>query len=190
MQKNQFTPIKEMLERAHHGLSFPMSTIVKVYSTLNAIANQKESFLQFVDFLYLLYQLSLSPNTRVLAGSSYAQPEKWPDEDRIMVVKQYIDDHFAENPTLSELADLVCMTPSSFSRYFKNKTDSTLSNYIIDVKLAYAVRLLLDTSHSIAEICYDCGFNNQSNFNRIFKSKKGQTPREFRASFRKNKSIV
>ena len=58
------------------------------------------------------------------------------------------------------------------------------------MRLACAVRLLVDTTLSISEICCECGFNNQSNFNRIFKSKKGQTPRDFRASFKKNKTIV
>lgn len=190
LTRNQFASIKEMLRRAEHGLSFPLSTIMKVYSTLNTIAGEKESFVQFVSFLYLLYQLSLAPDARVLAGSSSAQPERGHEGDRIQTVRQYIDDHFTENPTLSELAALVYMTPSAFSRYFKFHTGTTLSDYIIDVKLAYAVRLLVDTSHSISEICYECGFNNQSNFNRIFKSKKGQTPREFRATFKKNKTIV
>ena len=82
------------------------------------------------------------------------------------------------------------MSPSSFSRFFKLRTGSTLSDYIIDVKIAYAIRMLVDTTSTISEICYECGFNNQSNFNRIFKSKKGQTPREFRTTFKKNKTIV
>ena len=179
-----------MLKRADHGLSFPLATIIKVYAVLNTIAQEKESFVQFINFLYLLYQLSLSPDACVLAGRAYAQPDRGQEESRIQTVHQYIDDHFTENPTLSELADLVCMTPSAFSRFFKHKTGSSLSNYIIEVKLAYAIRLLVDTSFSVSEICYECGFNNQSNFNRIFKSKKGQTPREFRASFKKNKTIV
>ncbi len=188
--KNQFSSIKKMLQRAEYGLSFPLSTVMEVYATLNTIAQEKESFVQFINFLYLIYQLSLAPNARVLAGSSNAQPDRGQEENRILTVRQYIDDHFTENPTLSELADLVCMTPSAFSRFFKQKTGSSLSNYIIEVKLAYAIRLLVDSTLSVSEICYECGFNNQSNFNRIFKSKKGQTPREFRASFKKNKTIV
>ena len=190
LTKNQFASIKEMLHRAEHGLSFPLPTIIQVYSTLNTVAAEKERFVQFINFLYLLYQLSLAPDARVLAGSSSAQQDRAQEEDRIQTVRQYIDDHFTENPTLSELADLVCMTPSAFSRFFKLRTGTSLSNYIIDVKLAYAVRLLVDSSLTISEICYECGFNNQSNFNRIFKAKKGQTPRDFRASFKKNKTIV
>ena len=190
LTRNQFTSIKEMLLRAEHGLSFPLDTIIKVYSTINTIAREKESFVQFINFLYLLYQLSLAPNAHILAGSTSAQPDRMHEGDRIQTVRQYIDDHFTENPTLSELAGMVCMTPSAFSRFFKLHTGTTLSDYIIDVKLAYAVRLLVDTSHSISEICYECGFNNQSNFNRIFKSKRNMSPREFRQIYKKKRVLV
>ena len=188
--RNQFASIKEMLSRAEHGLAFPLPTIVQVYSTLNAVAREKESFVQFMNFMHLLYQLSLCPDARVLAGSSYA-PSDWEQEgSRILAARQYIDDHYQEDLTLPGMAEMFSMTPAAFSRLFKIKTGSSLSNYIIDVRLACAVRLLVDTDLSISEICCECGFNNQSNFNRIFKSKKGQTPRDFRASFKKNKTIV
>ena len=190
ISKTQFASIKEMFQRAEHGLAFPLPTIMQVYATLNSIAGEQEGFVQFVNFLYLLYQLSLAPDARVLAGSSYALPDLGQEEDRIQAVKQYIDEHFKENPTLSQLSAMAYMSPSAFSRFFKLRTGSTLSDYIIDVKIAYALRMLVDTTSTISEICYECGFNNQSNFNRIFKSKKGQTPREFRTTFKKNKTIV
>ena len=108
----------------------------------------------------------------------------------MQTVKQYIDEHFTENLTLATLSDMVCMTPSAFSRFFKTRTGRTLSDYIIDIRLGHAARMLVDTSMTGSEICYECGFNNQSNFNRIFKSKRGLTPRDFRAMFKKNKVIV
>lgn len=64
------------------------------------------------------------------------------------------------------------MTDVSFSRFFKLRTGKNLSDYIIDIRLGFASRLLVDSTMSIAEICYECGFNNLSNFNRIFKKKR------------------
>ena len=61
------------------------------------------------------------------------------------------------------------------------------SDYIIDIRLGFAARLLVDSTMSVAEICYDCGFNNLSNFNRIFKKKKACSPKEFRENYRKKK---
>lgn len=88
------------------------------------------------------------------------------------------------------MASLVGMSPSAFSRFFKQHTNKTLSSYIIDMRLGIAARMLVDTSQNIAEICYACGFNNLSNFNRVFKLKRGMSPREFRQIYMKTKTIV
>ena len=82
------------------------------------------------------------------------------------------------------------MSPSSFSRFFKLRTGKSLSDYILDIRLGFAARMLVDSTKNISEICFECGFNNISNFNRIFKAKRGVTPREFRSMFKKNKVIV
>ena len=190
LSKNQFASIRQMLERAQLGLSFPIETIMEVYSILNSLVGMKEKFYQYLQFMVLMYKLSISDGSKVLASSSFAHSEKSSESDRVLLVKQYINDHFTEDLSLSTLADLVCMTPSAFSRFFKTRTGRTLSDYIIDIKLGYAARMLVDTSKSVSEICYECGFNNQSNFNRIFKAKRGLTPRDFRAMFKKNKVIV
>ena len=72
----------------------------------------------------------------------------------------------------------------------KLHTGRNLSDYIIDIRLGYAARLLVDTSRSVSEISFDCGFNNLSNFNRIFKRKKSCSPTEFRENYHKTRIIV
>jgi transcriptional regulator GlxA family with amidase domain len=89
-----------------------------------------------------------------------------------------------------QLADLVGMSPGSFSRFFHQRTGHTISEYIVDIRLGHAARMLVDTDKTISEICYACGFGNLSNFNRTFKSKRHSTPREFRAIYKKNKVVV
>ena len=190
LSKNQFSSIRQMLEKARLGLSFPMKTIMEVYSILNGMVGMQEKFQQYLQFLVLMYKLSMSENAKVLASSSLVSLDKSLESDRVHIVKQYIDSHFMEDISLTTMADLVCMTPSAFSRFFKTRTGRALSDYIIDVRLGHAVRMLVDTSKSVSEICSECGFNNQSNFNRIFKSKRGLTPRDFRVAFKKNKVIV
>ena len=190
LSKNQFASIRQMLDKAELGLSFPMETIMEVYAILNGMAGMQEKFYQYMQFLLLMYRLSVSDGAKVLASSSFAHSEKGEENDRIQTVKQYVKDHYMEDLTLTELAESVSMTPSAFSRFFKGRTGRTLSDYIIDVRLGNAARMLVDTSKSVSEVCYDCGFNNQSNFNRIFKSKRGVTPSDFRAMFKKNKVIV
>lgn len=190
LSKKQFASIRRMLKRAGHGLSFPVSAIMKVYSTLDTIAGEQSRFVQFLKFLYVMYELSVADDARVLASSSFAHTVRTTESRRVQKVKQYIDDNYSRPLRLADMADLVGMTPVAFSRFFRQRTDRTLSEYIIDIRLGYAARMLVDSTKNISEICYECGFNNLSNFNRTFKAKRGLTPRDFRAMFKKNKVIV
>ncbi len=190
LSRNQFASIKRMLARAGHGLSFPLASIMKIYSVLDTIASEQERFIQFLKFLYILYELSVSDDSRVLASSSFAHSAKSTESRRVQKVKQYIDDNYSKPLKLAELADLVGMSPVAFSRFFRRRTDRTLSDYIVDIRLGHAARMLVNTTKNVSEICYECGFNNLSNFNRTFKAKRNYTPREFRAMFKKNKVLV
>ena len=190
LSKNQFASIRRMLRRAEHGLAFPLSSIMKVYSTLDDIANENERFVQFLKFLYVLYELSISDDARVLASSSFAHTARSNESRRVEKVKQYINEHYAKPLKLEDLAGLVGMSPVAFSRFFRQRTGRTLSEYIVEIRLGYAARMLVDSTKNISEICYECGFNNLSNFNRTFKSKRGFTPRDFRTMFKKNKVVV
>ena len=190
LSKNQFASIQKMLGIAKSGLCFPMPAIMKIYSALDALIAENEKFKQFLNFLQILYDLSNAEGARVLSSSSFAKSERSVEGRRVLKVKDYISLHYAEDIKLSYLSSLVGMSPSAFSRFFKLRTGRTLSDYIIDMRLGAAARMLVDTNKNIAEICYECGFNNLSNFNRIFRSKKGITPRDFRSVFKKNKILV
>lgn len=190
LSKNQFSSIQRMLRRAEYGLSFPLSTIMKVYSILDDIANDNERFVQFLKSLYILYELSVSEGVRVLASSSFAHSPRKVESRRVEKVRQYIDEHYSDQLKLADLAALVGMNPVSFSRFFHQRTGRTLSEYIVDIRLGHAARMLVDTSKTVSEICYGCGFNNLSNFNRTFKARRNCTPRDFRAMYKKNKVVV
>lgn len=190
IHKNQFDTIRRMIERAKKGLSFPMSTILKVYAKLDTLASEKEGFYAVIKFLTILYELSLCEDAQTLSSSSFAKIGVLSDSRRVQKVQEYINVHYKEEVRLNFLANMVGMTPVSFSRFFKLRTGKNLSDYIIDIRLGFASRLLVDSTMSIAEICYECGFNNLSNFNRIFKKKKTCSPKEFRENYRKKKKLV
>lgn len=193
LSKNQFASIRKMLDDAQYGISFPMETIMKVYHVLDKLAletTEDERFLQFLKFLYILYELSVSEGAKVLASNSSAKHAGREESRRIQKVKQFIDEHYTEDLGLSQIADLAGMSPVAFSRFFRQRTGGTLTDYIVDIRLGHAARLLVDTDKNVSEICYECGFNNLSNFNRAFKSKRGSSPREFREKYKKNKVVV
>ena len=190
LNKSQFSSISKMLSKASHGLNFSVRTIMRVYSYLDSLSSVTEPFNQYLNFLKILYELSQDEEARILASSSFARASRDKESRRVMKVKQYVNDHYSEDLRLESLASLAGMTPPAFSRFFKSRTGRTLSDYIIDIRLGNAARLLVDTTQNVSEICYSCGFNNLSNFNRIFKAKRGYTPRDFRALFKKKRVFV
>lgn len=191
LDKNQFHSIKQMIDKAQYGLSFPVECILKVYPLLDKLAKESANFYSVLDFLSLFHELSLfSEKARSLSNSSYAKAEVSSDSRRISKVQNHIHNSFKENITLHDLADLAGMSPVSFSRFFKLRTGKSVSDYIIDIRLGNACRLLVNSQLSIAEVGYNSGFNNLSNFNRLFRKKKMCSPKEFRANYRKTKFII
>ena len=188
--RNPFNSMKKMMLEAQKGLSFPLDAIMRVYQQLDTLSSVKDGFYAFMQFLTILYELSKCDGARTLASSSFAKVEVSSDSRRVQKVKSYIDQHYKEEIRLTKVADIAGMSPSAFSRFFKLHTGRNLSEYIIDQRLGYASRMLVDSTHSIAEIGLGCGFNNLSNFNRIFKKRKGCSPSEFRENYHKTRIIV
>ena len=179
-----------MLIRAQRGLAFPPKAIMLVYNRLVRLSSIDEGFLAVQEFFSILYELSKFDDARELASSSFAKVEVVSESKRILKVKNYIDEHYKDDLSLEQLADLVGMTPTAFSRYFKQRTAKNISEYIVDIRLGHAARLLVDTSDSVSEICWATGFNTLSNFNRLFRKRKGCSPTEFREKYQKTKVIV
>lgn len=188
--RNPFNSMRKMMVEAQKGLCFPMDAIMKVYQQLDTLSSIKDGFYAFQQFLTILYELSRCDGARTLATSSYAKVNVASDSRRVLKVKSYINENYMHEIRLSDMASLAGMSPSAFSRFFKLHTGRNLTDYIIDMRLGYASRQLVDSTNSIAEISYSCGFNNLSNFNRIFRKKKGCSPSEFRENYHKTRIIV
>ena len=187
--RNPFNSMKKMMLEAQKGLAFPMEAIIRVYQMLDTLSSIKDGYYAFIQFLTILYELSKYEG-RPLASSSYAKVEISSDSRRVQKVRSFIDQNYRDEIRLPQVAEIAGMSPSAFSRFFKLHTGRNLSDYVIDLRLGYASRLLVDSSRSVAEIGYTCGFNNLSNFNRIFKKRKGCSPTEFRENYHKTRVIV
>ena len=188
--RNPFLSIRKMMNEARKGLCFPLSAIMSVYKQLDTLSSINDGFYAVMQFMTILYELSRCEGARTLASSSFAKVAVEDDSRRILKVKNYINENYMDELRLAQMAEIAGMSASAFSRFFKQHTGRNLSDYIIDIRLGYATRKLVDTSRSISEISFECGFNNLSNFNRIFKKKKGCSPSEFRENYHKTRIIV
>lgn len=188
--KNPFRSIYRMLNMARHGLVFPMDAIMQVYTPLLELSSVKDGYTAFMRFIDILHTMSKCEGMRTLAATSYAKVNLGEDSHRILKVKDYIDNNYMDEIKLKTLAGIACMSDAAFSRFFKLHTGRTVSDYIIEIRLGYASRMLVDTDKTVADISFQCGYNNLSNFNRVFKRKKGCSPTEFREYYHKTKVIV
>lgn len=98
----------------------------------------------------------------------------------INTAAKYIRSNFSRTITLKETAAKVKLSENYFSKLFKEKTGFGFAQYLIDIRLSEASKLLTDTNFSITEIAYRCGFNDSSYFTYQFKKHKGVTPFKFR----------
>lgn len=187
---NSFKSITDMMVRAQAGLAFPKSAIMQVYPRLQRLSSIEEGFWAVQELFCTLYELSKYTEARTLASSSFAKTDTANESRRVSKIKNYIDEHYMDELRLEQLSNLVAMTPSAFSRFFHQRTGKSLAEYIVDVRLGHAARMLIDSIAPVSEICFRCGFNTLSNFNRLFRKRKGCSPTEFREKYVKTKVIV
>jgi AraC-like DNA-binding protein len=183
LQRNQMSFIRKMFEKSLRGILFSKETTEFIKPRLLALT-EKHGFDSVLELISILHDLSISRNIRILSNTSFNNTDTISyNSRRIKSVMDYLYKNFHKEVSLSEAARLVAMSEVAFSRFFKLRTGKTFVDTLNEVRLGHASRLLIDTTQSINEIAYRCGFNNMSNFNRIFKKKKGCTPKEFRFEY-------
>ncbi len=183
LRRNQLSFVRIMLERSVRGILFSKQTTQQLSSRILSL-NKKTGFDSVLELLSILHDLSTSRNMRILSDACFNTNDLFSYHSRrVEKVINYINLNFQKPISLTEVARLVNMTESAFSRFFKARTGMTFIDSLTKIRLGHSSRMLIETTQSIAEIAYDCGFNNISNFNRIFKKRKGCTPKEFKESY-------
>ena len=190
LSKNQLAPIKSMLEESAGGIVFEAESIARVANRLYALVAGEAGFGGVLELMGILNQLAEDHHYRRLSSNSYVAVKPACDSRRVQKVQDYVNEHYRDDIRLNVLAEIAGMTPTAFSRFFKLRTGRSVSDYVIDVRLGHASQMLVTSALSVAEICYACGFNNVSNFNRIFKKKKVHTPKIFREIYKYHKKLV
>jgi AraC-like DNA-binding protein len=186
LKRNQLSFIRKMFEHSSRGILFSKETATQLTNRLLNL-NQKHGFDSVLELLSILHDLSISRNMHLLSDTTFNnnKPLSY-NSRRVEKAMEYMNQNFDKAITLGEVAKLANMTETAFSRFFKARTGTNFIDSLNDIRLGHASRMLIETTESISEVAYHCGFNNMANFNRIFKKKKGCTPKEFRESYSKS----
>ncbi|MEJ7737174.1 MAG: AraC family transcriptional regulator [Chitinophagaceae bacterium] len=183
LQRNQMRNIRSMFEQSFRGILFSEETIKALKPRIMNLP-EKHGFDSVLELVSILSELSISPGQRTLSEMAVKGAETINyNSRRIATIMHYLNTNFENEISLGRAAKLVSMSEVAFSRFFKARTGKNFIDALNEIRLGNASRMLIDTTHSINEIAFKCGFNNISNFNRVFKKRKKCTPKEFRLEF-------
>lgn len=189
LKRNQLSQIGKMFESSKRGVLFAPETIQEVAPRIIGL-NKLNSFDSILELLSIFQYLAHTPDMQLLSESTFNLDRFDYNSRRIEKVFEFMNANFSKQITLTEVSRVANMPEASFSRFIKNRTGYTFIDSLTEIRLGHVTRMLIDTSYSIAEIAAKCGFNNMANFNRTFKSKKGCTPKEFKADYHGNTIFV
>jgi AraC-like DNA-binding protein len=178
-QLGEMHEVRALLARCRVGLSFHGTARERVARALEQMSDLNGAA-RLVAFIEILQELAKSRDYRRLASPTYAPSLALYQGERINRVCELISRRFRENLTQAEAARVAKMSGPSFSRFFRRATNKTFRAFLNEVRVGHASRLLLESDQSVAEICYDSGFGNLSNFNRQFLKLRKISPRDFR----------
>ena len=177
-QTPEANAILSLIEKSKRGLRFTGRTQRYAAEALLKMTKQK-GMPRVLSLISLLEKLARSRGTKSLASPAY-DPSGHTADSRTDRVCRFINDHVTEPITQSQAADLIGMSGPAFSRFFRQRVGMTYSRYVHELRIGHACRLLIESDRSITDICFASGFNNLSNFNRVFLSIKGVSPRAYR----------
>ncbi|BDD02852.1 AraC family transcriptional regulator [Aureibacter tunicatorum] len=176
--------IKDLIKKSGRGLKITGETRDLIAPLLETLKDL-EGFFRIIKMLEILNLIAenLESDVEYLSSLSYSKFLKESDSKKINDVFEYVMQNFSENIKLSDVADIANMSVTSFCRYFKLRTRKTFSLFLNEIRVGHACKLLKENKYNISEICYECGFNNISNFNRQFKAITNYTPTEYKKKF-------
>lgn len=175
MELPEMAAIKKMLQQAHLGISFHFPNPHGIQDTLMQMV-QQTPFERIISILLLLQQLAIEEKRHQISKTPFANQYMNHQSKRIDKIYDYILNNFDKEIKLEHCASIANMTPASLCRFFKQKTKKSLSEFTNEVRIGFACKLIIEDRLSISDICFRCGYNSLSYFNRQFKKITGVAP--------------
>jgi len=185
LEKPEMHRIRQLLLQARRGLEWTGSTRERTRQTLVQLADLPTGFSGLMSLLQLLDELAGASDRRYITSLGYTNTTKPAEADRMRRVHDYVLDHFQEPIRLEAVADRVGMTPAAFCRYFKARANKTFSQFVAEVRIGHACKLLMEGRGNVTQVSLESGYRTLSNFNRQFSEITGYTPTQYIRTYQK-----
>jgi AraC-like DNA-binding protein len=178
----EMSPVRRLLERSAQGIRFADSVRRKIGPRMIRMGRQR-GLARLIELLEILRILSQAPVDRILSSRAFTRTVGFADRERIDRICRYVAENSTRPIVLAETAAAAHMSVPAFTRFFRKCTGKTFLEYLTELRVGAACRLLMETDRTVAQVSSAAGFGNLSNFNRRFRDLKGITPREFRRQY-------
>lgn len=176
----EFVDVKNLLEQSNFGVLFNKSIADELHNDLVEIVDLPKGQ-QSISLLNILYKLSQSKDDeKTILSSTDMRQFSTESPDRLDNVIRYISDNYKSDISLSDVADIACMTTNSFCRFFKKMTNKSFTEFLNEIRIRNASRMLIQENIPISEVCFNVGYKSIPNFNKQFKAIMGDTPKGYR----------
>ncbi|KKN45959.1 hypothetical protein LCGC14_0677790 [marine sediment metagenome] len=183
LQTEEAIRIKQLFEKSLRGLEV-VGEMKETLGKMIVKLLRSNGFDGVLALLGILDTLSKTSNVETLASAGYTNTLKKGDTERMNTIYAYVMKNFKRKMAVSELAELTNMTPTSFSRYFKIHGNKTFSEFVSEIRVGHACKLLIEKKINVSEACYASGFQTLSNFNKQFKVVTKRTPMDYKEQYR------
>jgi AraC-like DNA-binding protein len=179
---HELSDIRKLFLRGQQGILINGKDHSKISSLIKSVYNSS-GFDRLILFLQTLNVFAKAESYTLLSSPGFICSVDASEYERINKIMSYLMDNYRKEFLLDEIADMVNLSKTSFCRYFKKRTHKTCNQFVNEIRIAHACKMLINSERSIAEICYSTGYNNISHFNRTFKEVTGLTAREYKKQY-------
>ena len=165
----------QIFQRAQMGIRIKDQSGIQVSELMRKLVTARNSE-RIILLMQILHIIAQSTETKTICSEGLTFHYSLVEAERLNTIYQYILNNFTREISLEQIAKVAHLTPNGFCRYFKSRIKKTFSHFLIEVRVGHACKLLAESDKTVADICYESGFNNFSNFNRHFKHIAGRTP--------------
>lgn len=180
--------VKELLQQSVYGIKFSAAGPSLTERFFQFQPNQQmKNLILLLQILEELCSRS-GEGTLLLTDDIRKIRYKESDSNKLATIFNYVFENYHHHIDISSAASMACMSKAAFCRYFKRSTHKTFSQFVNEIRISQATKLLMGKEYNITDVCYACGFDNVSYFNRQFKINQGISPREYRKVFMERNS--